>query len=1487
MNKPILLLLPLVLSSAVLAQTDSSLQNKYWSYRDEFKKHFVKVGPQDGESLPFDAITFKMNCGGFSGHRMDAGDIMATWGDYVAVLATEYKLLKSVPGNEHEIKGLLNEIYYAIRAYERLDGYAEVYYGGLSEPRDTNSFFVRDDIPLELYTKWPKVDSITFQAAHRTAGIVFDTIVIESQDIWEDSIAGVKHRMAGYPYFCKKTSDQNYQGYPYNGVVTYAPWTKNEDTDLRCTDIITDTTTRVNDTTHIDDWKPINEMSQDHMLGVLMGCFYIHKYIEDDIFIQPTSADEGFYIRTKTEQITDDIMTMLTTKMYDTTLHFEIKDEGEIIGTYDIDFDSTNYIIVNPITGLPVSRGWEAFFFSKAFSDLGEAITGTNYPAASVAPDGIELHTEVENITDFKFASNLGAFFGIDDLNVHFFGINPKDTLAWNFIWNKLPQIYFYSLDPTPVPIEVLGIPIVKVSPPARSISDWDVGMNMIMRLGAMTGSWTHELFDSMADEQNFPWFELMYAVLNEQTPKNSQSYYAELLDYASCTGSQKSTVLDTNRTTFFVILNDTTFIDIVYEHAPFNRSSAFSMPNRTNKNILGAEFNGLDFMLLHNLYRLGFEDSLTDQTDPDFCPCTESALSNYGATTGSAVKVTDSTLARFPEYLNYSMSVPEFVSHDVWVTTGNGNLQVKGDLTICNAKMSVFTNAKLQVTASATGTKKTLKVGRGATLDLRHNSTLQLDSFTRLYIAPEGKLIVDNNSTIIVDKNASVEIAGELELDEGDVFEIDTGANGRGFVRFVKQNHDEGAHITINDAIGPSSVTVFNFIGDNDQDKALEIDGQFGMFFPDSVEVNIRDCKVEMGENSSLYLEGEVTYLNVDIVPKDTSKPFKNGIAIAGQDSVDIHKVDISGGHRGIQALNYLGGNNYPQIHDITIEDCEQALAYEGGGLNIDTATFKNNTLGIISFGVNLSSEIKEFTFDNNDNSINDFGTGLGFTKVRFGIIKNSDIGHVAEGNVIRPLCVDYEDNTDAYYFTGKPVRLSINGNEDAGVNSYIGNSKVTNGEVHSFTMDFHNGLSKFNNNTDLFTGVFHPSQAIIEDGTTSPTSYKWYTSSNLWDNALSSHWYDLTYYYGMGIHFEKTVDIAPVIQINQTQYTDSKNGACPDHIGSGFLVGYDEGEQNIDLDNQVIITSSFVDAPLSDVFETINTKLYDEKDYDSTFILSKEILLHNTWVPYSKFDEYVLNRIYYQFLEAYGHIYSDDETTNLASITAQAYEVLDTLIDRDTDSVWSDITYEIQIDKSDIYRLNGDYDDAIDILEDLDSIDPDSTLSTFIDKLLCLNRSERDVINGTYSRFEIDTVYDCGIDSVIQSGSSSMVAFASTKNPEYTDEPRLSGLVIGDSTKTNHKAKHKPQELYRVINSSGFSYGQGDVVIRFKNKLNYQYEVLNIDGRVLYSGTEFRTNSFRLSPMLLDRGVYLIKIHKLKDSKNIVESPYVIERVVRYNNH
>jgi hypothetical protein len=90
----LLALLQSFLGFTQVSQTEQDLQKKYWNYRDRYKKHFVKIGREQGESIPISLWYKDQNCGDIQGGQIKMGDAMAMHGDYLCLLATEYYLLK-------------------------------------------------------------------------------------------------------------------------------------------------------------------------------------------------------------------------------------------------------------------------------------------------------------------------------------------------------------------------------------------------------------------------------------------------------------------------------------------------------------------------------------------------------------------------------------------------------------------------------------------------------------------------------------------------------------------------------------------------------------------------------------------------------------------------------------------------------------------------------------------------------------------------------------------------------------------------------------------------------------------------------------------------------------------------------------------------------------------------------------------------------------------------------------------------------------------------------------------------------------------------------------------------------------------------------------------------------------------------------------------------------------------------------------------------
>ncbi|WP_162014327.1 T9SS type A sorting domain-containing protein [Kordia algicida OT-1] len=133
------------------AQTHQQNHEKYWYYRWRLRNHFMKIGPNQGESL----IANERGLGNPNHTKMVFGDQTFNLGYFMAILAMEYKQLAE---NNQNTDQTIKELYYTLYALNRLDMNAEsVFREGFTgepnpQPGDLNGFFVRDDVDKEFYT---------------------------------------------------------------------------------------------------------------------------------------------------------------------------------------------------------------------------------------------------------------------------------------------------------------------------------------------------------------------------------------------------------------------------------------------------------------------------------------------------------------------------------------------------------------------------------------------------------------------------------------------------------------------------------------------------------------------------------------------------------------------------------------------------------------------------------------------------------------------------------------------------------------------------------------------------------------------------------------------------------------------------------------------------------------------------------------------------------------------------------------------------------------------------------------------------------------------------------------------------------------------------------------------------------------------------------------------------------------------------------------
>jgi hypothetical protein len=153
------------------AQNPTLNHEKYWSYRARLRNEFMKMGigpigntQENGYSIPASEIFSDYQNGKVK--RISWADGTSRLGYYLGVLATEYKLLSQ---NGQSTSKVLEELYYAMKAYERLDVNANHFTtfqnGNCGSASNTDGFFLRDDVSENFAEQWINGQSNRFYVA--------------------------------------------------------------------------------------------------------------------------------------------------------------------------------------------------------------------------------------------------------------------------------------------------------------------------------------------------------------------------------------------------------------------------------------------------------------------------------------------------------------------------------------------------------------------------------------------------------------------------------------------------------------------------------------------------------------------------------------------------------------------------------------------------------------------------------------------------------------------------------------------------------------------------------------------------------------------------------------------------------------------------------------------------------------------------------------------------------------------------------------------------------------------------------------------------------------------------------------------------------------------------------------------------------------------------------------------------------------------------
>ena len=257
----------LVNVSMACAQGDSLNRQKYWCLRERLITKFVKPGLGPGESLPANKYTIGiswMTSPASLVKKLEWGDGTINLGWYIGVLATELELLQREEKTRNVyFQRLVEEIYFALNAFNRLDDEAEIVWGyapadcatridkvepvlwdsinqvwlpkpGSGDQPMRNGFFLRNDGNTNLLEYFTDATSICTEMVRPW--------------VWRDtmSLSKTGDNFASFGFYY---SDPREKGFEYRANGYY----------------------------------PANETSQDQIFNMLMGLTLTFEFVEEDI----------------------------------------------------------------------------------------------------------------------------------------------------------------------------------------------------------------------------------------------------------------------------------------------------------------------------------------------------------------------------------------------------------------------------------------------------------------------------------------------------------------------------------------------------------------------------------------------------------------------------------------------------------------------------------------------------------------------------------------------------------------------------------------------------------------------------------------------------------------------------------------------------------------------------------------------------------------------------------------------------------------------------------------------------------------------------------------------------------------------------------------------------------------------------------------------------------------------------------------------------
>jgi hypothetical protein len=882
---------------------------------------------------------------------------------------------------------------------------------------------------------------------------------------------------------------------------------------------------------------------------------------------------------------------------------------------------------------------------------------------------------------------------------------------------------------------------------------------NHIWKLATISGLVDQEDFYDFCTPKR-PYFEIINAVFNNFTTIKDKNYYTNILLNSYCNGSRH------------------------YNHPPdYSRIDywgtedfwSFSDNMDEDDHPREGDYNGLDFMLMHNLYRLAFVSNTSTTYSTNTCPCTSSkafAPNSSNVNTITSINTLKEDIPfRFPDYKNYNIEIPEWLTQNFTINSG-GILRPQGDMSICGSTTIVNTNGKLSTSTNTVSSfYKKISIGPNAILEVKANGVLNIENNTMIVINEGGKLIFHPGARIILNgSNAVLKFnQGKLFLKSGAEFKVEAGINGHGFVHFHQNwlpNEREAIQCEDNTA---KFIIEGTYLNDNQyyNDKILEISGNIGLNTDWKLKnFIVKKGFIAIGKGSQIVSNAEYTFFNkchLNTPPNSTGSytDKHNGIYIPGRLN-KFEEVKICNATTGIR-YTILGGLENLKLLKVKTVDCNIGVSVIGGGLEVRESEISGRSRALIATGTSNLSIFEKSFFDIGGIGVGEKLDVVLFHGSRLYAWKNT-FRHGYTGLTIGDARATLKCNT----FNENKVNLTWYNSPTINLKSYNSFSAQCNQQIYgngNTILDFKDNYNKYLQ-PDGFNSsyIFEINYSIKSPWSAGAPDYAdggnncYYQGGGIPIDLITNPNYSLS--------VSDNVDYVPLQlettpNINLTNIATNISSGCTD--GNQFTPFYiksltvtpTENRKNDAVQGPLILKNDNNTRPVkvSDAYSIPATKplsgalidnyqrLYERvvPDFDSAINEISNILSQNTiddtlsTSPYME-DMYFM---YDMLVSAYSDLafYKDSADTtnlNLYQKVISNYPKVDTLFQslweqsQDTNSMWFERKYQLAKDWSEVNRLANQNERAIEILqmaiEEINSVS--ATLG--LNKWACVNEFE-----------------------------------------------------------------------------------------------------------------------------------------------------------------